>query len=137
MVLALMNKLNIGKAMGLLGFKKYIVYFGYYFFILLSLNGCVLHSWAPNIGINYLGKNIDEVTKSLESHGMTCFSSGLVITRMDAKESVIDTERKILNCNILQKKWMCPIEHSLKMDYSINTRIVTSNTRYSEVKQCF
>ena len=91
----------------------------------------------PNKGINYLGKNIDEVTGSLEAHGMTCFSSRLVITRLDAKESVIDTERKILNCNILNKKRVCPIKHSLKMDYSINTRIVTSDTLYSEVKQCF
>ena len=45
MVLALINNLNVGKPKSLLSSKKYFVYFGYYFLILLSLNGCVHHSW--------------------------------------------------------------------------------------------
>lgn len=106
-------------------------------FIMLALNGCVFRAWIPNKETSYIGRNIDEVSVELENHGMKCFHSNLVITRLNAKKTVIDSERKVLNCNILQKKIICPIRHSLKIDYSIIQRVVVSKPIYSEAKQCF
>lgn len=123
--------------MKFMGFKDVIYLSGVLVIIAVQLSGCTLSSRLPNKEINYLNRNVYEVSKELEGHGLTCFRSDLTITRISDNSPVIDSDMKKLSCYIVERKWICPIKHSIEMNYSVYTNNVVSRALLSEAKQCF
>lgn len=123
--------------MKFMGFKDVNYLSGVLVIIAVQLSGCTLGPRFPNKEINYFNRNVYEVSKELEGHGLTCFRSDLTITRISDNSPVIDSDMKKLSCYIVERKWICPIKYSIEMNYSVYTNNVVSKALLSEAKQCF
>lgn len=105
-------------------------------FLLFSVAGCTTLSTAPSVDDDYRGDSASAVKHALQDQGMTCFYSDLVITEGNG-QSVLDPEKRKLNCYSLEKKWLCPEKTSVTFIYIIESDRIMSKIPSSKEKQCF
>lgn len=105
-------------------------------FLLFSVAGCTTPSTTPSVDDDYRGDSASAVKHALQNQGMTCFHSDLVITESNG-QSVLDPEKRKLNCYSLEKKWLCPEKTSVTFIYTIETDRIVSKIPSSKEKQCF